>query len=61
MVKKPPANAGDIRVVGSIHGSGRSPGEGHGNPFRVLLPGESHGPEEPGGILSMGLQRVGHN
>ena len=61
MVKKPPANAGDIRVVGSIPGSGRSPGEGHGNPFRVLLPGESHGPEEPGRILSMGLQKVGHN
>ena len=61
MVKKPPANAGDIRVVGSIPGSGRSPGEGHGNPFRVLVPGESHGPEEPGRILSMGLQKVGHN
>ena len=61
MVKKAPANAGDIRVVGSIPGSGRSPGEGLGNPFRGLLPGESHGPEEPGGILSMGLQRVGHN
>ena len=27
----PPASAGDIRVVGSIPGSGRSPGGGHGN------------------------------
>ena len=27
----PPANAGDIRVTGSISGSGRSPGEGNGN------------------------------
>ena len=31
VVKKPPANAGDIRVSGSVPGSGRSPGEGHGN------------------------------
>ena len=29
MVKKPPANAGDIRDVGLISGSGRFPGEGH--------------------------------
>jgi len=28
-----PANAGDIRDVGSIPGSGRSPGEGNGNPL----------------------------
>ena len=34
MVKNPPANAGDIRVVGSIHRSGRSPGGGHGNPLQ---------------------------
>ena len=34
MVKNPPANAGDIRDVGSIPGSGRSPGEGHGNPLQ---------------------------
>ena len=25
------ANAGDTRDMGSIHGSGRSPGGGHGN------------------------------
>ena len=30
-VKNPPANAGDIRDVGSVPGSGRSPGGGHGN------------------------------
>ena len=34
MVKKPPANAGDIRDAGSISGLGRSPGGGNGN----LLP-----------------------
>ena len=32
-VKNLPANAGDIRDAGSILGSGRSPGEGHGNPL----------------------------
>ena len=31
MVKIPLANAGDIRDTGSIPGSGRSPGGGHGN------------------------------
>ena len=33
VVKNPPANAGDIRDVGSIPGSGISPGGGHGNPL----------------------------
>ena len=31
MVKNPPANAGDM---GLIPGSGRSPGEGNGNPLQ---------------------------
>ena len=34
MVKKLPANAGDIRDVGSIPGLGRSPEGKHGNPFQ---------------------------
>ena len=34
VVKNPPANAGDIRVMGSVPGSGRSPGGGHGNPLQ---------------------------
>ena len=29
--KDPPANAGEIRDLGSILGSGRSPGRGQGN------------------------------
>ena len=33
MVKDPPANAGDVRDRGSIPGSGRPPGGGHGNPL----------------------------
>ena len=40
MVENPPFNAGD---AGSMPGSGRSPGGGHGNPHQVSLPGESHG------------------
>ena len=34
VVKNRPANAGDIRNVGSIPGWGRSPGEGNGNPLQ---------------------------
>ena len=34
MVKNPPANAGDIRDMGSFPGSGRSPGEGNGSPLQ---------------------------
>ena len=34
VVKNPPAKAGDIRDAGSIFGSGRSPGGGHGNPLQ---------------------------
>ena len=33
VVKNPLANAGDIRDTGSVPGSGRSPGGGHGNPL----------------------------
>ena len=33
-VKNAPTNAGDTRDWGSIPGSGRSPGEGHGNPLQ---------------------------
>ena len=34
VLKNLPANAGDVREVGSIPGSGRSPGEGNGNTFQ---------------------------
>ena len=33
-VKNATANAGDVRDVGSVPGSGRSPGEGHDNPLQ---------------------------
>ena len=32
--KELPANAGDIRDMGSVPGLGRSPGRGHGNPLQ---------------------------
>ena len=56
-VKNPPANAGDIWDKGSIPGSGRSPGGGHGNPLQYScwrIPWT----KEPGGLQSMGSQRV---
>ena len=54
VVKNPPANAGD---VSSVPGSGRCPGEGNGNPLRYSwnIPWT----EEPDGLQSMELQRVG--
>ena len=36
MVKNLPANAGDIRDVGLIPGSGGSPAEGNGNPLQYF-------------------------
>ena len=34
VVKNLPTNTGDIRDLGSIPGSGRSPGAGNGNPLQ---------------------------
>jgi len=53
VIKNPPANAGDIRGMGPIPGSGRSPGGGHGNPLQIL-PEESPWTVEPGRLQSMG-------
>ena len=36
MVKNPPASAEDVRDKGSIPGSGKSPGGGHGNPLQYF-------------------------
>ena len=33
VVKNPPVNAGDIRDIGSLPGSGRCPGGRNGNPL----------------------------
>ena len=50
-------NAGDL---GSIPGSGRSPGEENSNPLQYSV-WEIPWTEEPGGLQSAGSQRVGHD
>ena len=58
--KNPSANAGDLRVTGSIPELGRSPGRGRSNTPRILawrIPWT----EEPSGLQFMELQRVGHD
>ena len=41
MVKNPPANAGDLKKVGSIPGWRRSPGVGNGNSLQYSGLGNS--------------------
>ena len=53
LVKNPPANVGDTWDVGSI------PGGGNGNPLQYSCLENSI--EEPGGMQSMGSQRVEHD
>ena len=60
MVKNLPANAGDIRVLGLISGSGRSPGGGHGT-YSSVLAWRVPWTEEPGGLQNIGSLRVGHD
>ena len=60
VVKNLPANAGDIRDMGSIPGLGRSPGEGHGNPLQDSCL-ENPWTEEPGRLQSIGSHRVRHD
>ena len=57
VVKNPPANAG---VTGLIHGSGRSPREGNGNPLQFSCLGN---PMDRGTwwLQAMKSQRVRHN
>ena len=55
--KESACNAGD---PGSIPGLGRCPGDGNSNPSGILawrIPWT----EEPGGLQSMGLPRIGHD
>ena len=63
-IKNPPANARDIRDVGSIPGSRRSPGGGHDNPlqYSCLENSMDRGARRtPGGLQSIRSQRVGHD
>ena len=54
VVKNLPANAGDVRDMGSIPGSGRPPGRGHGNPLQYSC---LENPMERG-ISQAAVQRV---
>ena len=60
MVKNPPANAGDMRDVGLIPGQEDLLEEGMATHSSILawrIPWT----EEPGGLQSMGSQRVRHD
>ena len=57
--KESVCRAGAAEDSGSIPGSGRSPGEGHGNPLQYSCL-ENPMDEEPGRLQSIGSQRVGH-
>ena len=50
MVKKPLANVGVRRDVGSIPGSGRAPGGGHGHPLQDSCLENPHGQRSLGNI-----------
>ena len=56
MVKNPPANAGDVRDVGSIPGLGRYPGGGHDPLYYSCL--ENPMDREAWWATVHGLQRV---
>ena len=60
VVKNPPANAGDVRDLGSIPGLGRSPGRGNGNPLQYSCP---ENPMDRGAWRATihGVTKVGHN
>ena len=49
MVKNPPANAGDAGDLGSVLGSGRSPGKGKWQPTPEFLPRKFCGQRIPVG------------
>ena len=54
VVKNPPADAGDVRDLGSIPGSGRFPWRRKWLPTPVFLPGESHEQRNPVGYSPWG-------
>ena len=51
VVKNPPANARDL---GLISGSGRAPGEGHGNPLQYSCPKNPYGERSLAGYSPRG-------
>ena len=59
VVKNLPANAGDIRDVGSVPGLGRFPWKRKWQPTPVFLPGRFHGQRSLAG--DMESQRAGYD
>ena len=59
VIKNPSASAGDIRDTGSTPVLGRSPGEGNATHSSLLGWKILWTDRQPGGLQSMGLQRVG--
>ena len=57
MLKNPSANAGDAVLIPEL---GRSPGVGNGNPLQSSCLGTPT-TVEPGGLQSVGSQRIGHD
>ena len=57
VVSNLPAHTGDGRDLGSIPGSGRSSGGGHGNPLQYSCL-ENSMTEEPGGLQSKGKNQT---
>ena len=60
VVKNLPANAGDVRDLGSIPGLGRSPTIGNSNLVHYSCL-ENHMDREAWRATSMGSQKVGHD
>ena len=60
VVKNPHANAGEARDMSSIPGSERSPRKGNDNPLQYSCL-ENSSTEKPGGLQSIGSQRVRHS
>ena len=60
VLRTPPANSGDAGDAVSTPGLGRSPVVGNGNCSSILV-WDIPWTEKPGGLQSMGLQRVRHD
>ena len=58
VVKNPSANAGDIRGMGSVPASGRSPGRGHSNPLQYSCLENPHGQRSLVGCSPWGLEEL---
>ena len=58
VVKNPPANAGNLRNVDLIPGSGRSTGGGHGNPLHYSCLKNPHGQRSLMGYSSWGRKEL---